>query len=643
MCGIAGIFNFNTEQKVNEDILRRMTRVLSHRGPDDEGIYLSHKSYPYGHRQVTSHKSVGLGHRRLSIIDLSLQAHQPMSNEDGTIWIVFNGEIYNFLELRENLISKGHKFKSNTDSEVIAHLYEEKGEDLVTDLHGMFAFCIWDERKNKMVLARDRVGKKPLYYFIDDKRLMFASEIKSILQDKTVSREIDFEATDDFFTFQCISAPKTIFKKIKKLLPGHILICTPQKIEEREYWDLEFRDDGEKSESYYIQKLSQILHESVKQRLISDVPLGAFLSGGVDSSLVVALMSEILGNQVITSSIGFNDRKFNELEFSRIIAKKYKAVYHESIVEPKAIETIDKLIQYFDEPFADASAIPTYYVSQMTRKHVKVALSGDGGDESFAGYRRYYFDRLENRLRVIPEFLRRYLIGPMAKMYPKADWMPRFLRAKTLLTNLSLSSSRGYMNTRSTFKYSQKEGLYSQSFKERLKGYDPFNILDYYFRRAKTRDPLSRIQYVDIKTYLADDILTKVDRMSMANSLEVRSPLLDHKLLEFLAVMPSSLKLRGNKSKYILKKYAKSKLPKVILNRKKMGFGVPLESWFRNEIKNFTEEILFDSKSLKRGYFNPSHTKNIWNQHLSGVKNNSTQLWCLLIFELWHRSYIDNQ
>jgi asparagine synthase (glutamine-hydrolysing) len=630
MCGIAGIFNYNG-QRVDEELLRGMTRLLAHRGPDDEGAYINN-----GPRC-----SIGLGHRRLSIIDLSNAGHQPMSNEDETIWIVLNGEIYNFKELRQELLTKGHHFRSKTDTETVIHLYEEEKEHFVNRLNGMFALAIWDSHINALVLARDRVGKKPLYYAFSNNQLLFASEIKSILLNKGIDRDIDFEALDDYFTFQCIAAPKTIFKKIRKVRPGHILMCSAGKVKEEEYWDVRFdRLDGE-SEDNYRQKLLCMVEDAVRCRLESDVPLGAFLSGGVDSSVVVAVMSEIAKKPVITASIGFHDKRFNELDFSHLVAQQYNTIHHEHIVEPNVLEMVKKFIGYFDEPFADASSIPTYYVSEMTRRHVTVALSGDGGDEVFAGYRRYYYDRLENKLRAIPEFLRRYIIGTAAKIYPKGDWMPRFLRAKTLLTNLSLPAAKGYMNTRSTIKYDMKNALYSKELKTKIGAYDPFFVLDYYFKRARTDDPLSRIQYVDIKTYLTDDILTKVDRMSMANSLEVRSPLLDYRLIEFVATMPSSLKLKGRESKYILKKSVKSKLPPQILKRKKMGFAVPIEQWLRKEIKQIAREILFSSQTISRGYFNQKYIEKIWNAHMSGQRNNSTQLWCLLIFELWHRNYID--
>lgn len=633
MCGICGIYNFNSDNHVNPSLIQGMCEVIKHRGPDDEGVYLN--------------KNIGLGHRRLSIIDLS-KGHQPICNEDKTIWIVFNGEIYNFPGLHDWLVKKGHIFKTNSDTEVIIHLYEEKGEDFVTDLRGMFAIAIWDDKKKKIILTRDRLGKKPIYYFVDKERLLFASEIKSILQDNGIKRELDYEAVDDFLSFLCVPAPKTIFKDIKKLLPGHILVCTPENISVMEYWDIKFLPQENKDETYYIERLSELLNEAVECRLMSEVPLGAFLSGGVDSSSVVALMSKLLDQPVITSSIGFKEESFNELEFAKIITQKYNTNHYEHIVTPDIFDVINKLIWHFDEPFADASAIPTYYVSKTAREHVTVALSGDGGDEVFAGYtRRYFYDRLENQIRnVLPQFIRKNLLPSIAKYYPKLDWLPKILkilRVKTILTNIALSPERAFFNSMSTFNNEQKDKLYSHDLKTKLSGYDSFSLFEYYFNKTKGWDPLSRVQYVDTKTYLPNDILVKVDRMSMAVSLEVRSPFLDHKLVEFAATIPSDLKLKGMISKYILKKTLKPLLPDEILTRKKMGFGVPIGLWFKNEIKNMTQEILFNSNCSQRGYFNIESIRWMWNQHQRGITNFDYHLWALLIFELWHQKFIDNK
>lgn len=631
MCGICGVYNFNSGNNVDSTLIQRMCEVIKHRGPDEEGTYIN--------------RNIGLGHRRLSIIDLA-KGHQPLCNENKTIWIVFNGEIYNFQQLRNWLIEKGHIFQTNSDTETIIHLYEEKGDDFVTDLRGMFAIAIWDEKKKKIILARDRLGKKPLYYLADKDKLVFASEIKSIIEDKTFTRQIDYEALDDYFSFMCVPASKSIFKNIKKLLPGHILVATPEKLSIKEYWDLTFLPDEGKNEKYYSEHLLELLSSAVECRLMSEVPLGAFLSGGIDSSVVVALMATLLDHPVTTSSIGFKEEAFNELEFARLIVQRYNTNHYEQVVTPDTVEVINKLVWHFDEPFADSSAIPTYYVSKTAKEHVTVALSGDGGDEIFAGYtRRYFYDRLENQIRnLLPEFIRKGILPPIANYYPKLDWLPqvlKILRVKTILTNITLSPEQAFFNSMSIFNKGQKDKLYSGDLKTKLSVYDSFSLFEYYFNKTKGWDPLSRVQYVDIKTYLPNDILVKVDRMSMAVSLEVRAPFLDHKLIEFVATIPSNLKLKGMLSKYILKKTISHLLPNEILTRKKMGFGVPIGIWFKNELKNMTQEILFNSKFSQRGYFNIEFVREMWNQHQRGISNFSSHLWALLMFELWHQRFID--
>jgi len=631
MCGICGIYNFDSEKNVDPALIQQMMEVIKHRGPDDEGVYVN--------------KNIGLGHRRLSIIDLA-KGHQPICNEDKSVWIIFNGEIYNFQELRNWLIKKGHIFQTNSDTEIIIHLYEEKGDDFVTDLRGMFAIAIWDEKKKKIVLARDRLGKKPLYYLADKTKLVFASEIKSILEDKTIDRQIDYEALDDFFSFLCIPAPKTIFKEIKKLLPGHILVATHEKLFVKEYWDLKFLPDEGKDERYYKERLLELLSSAVECRLMSEVPLGAFLSGGIDSSTVVALMSTLLDYPVTTSSIGFKEEAFNELDFARLIAKRYKTNHYEQVVTQDAFEMINKLIWHFDEPFADSSAIPTYYVSKTAREHVTVALSGDGGDEVFAGYtRRYFYDRLENQVRrLLPDFIRRGILPLIARYYPKLDWLPQILkifRVKTILTNITYSPEQAFFNSMSIYNDEFKNRLYSEDLKTKLSGYSSFNLFEYYFNRTRGWDPLSRIQYVDTKTYLPNDILVKVDRMSMAVSLEVRAPFLDHKLVEFAATIPSDLKLKGMVSKYILKKTIRHLLPEKILTRKKMGFGVPIGLWLKSELKDIAQQTLFQTKLTQSGYFNLDFIRWMWNQHQRGISNFTSHLWALLMFELWHQRFIN--
>lgn len=625
MCGICGIYNLDGKP-VNVDLLKRMNLTLVHRGPDDEGYYVD--------------ESIGLGHRRLSIIDLNT-GHQPIFNEDKTKAIVFNGEIYNFAELRNELEKQGHRFDTKTDTEVILHGYEQWGEDCVSHLRGMFAFAIWDKRKKSLFLARDRLGKKPLYYFMDGKRHLFASELKAILEDRTVPREINLEGLSDYLSFGYIPAPKTIFKGISKLLPGHFLLHENGQVSIKKYWDIEFSPKQDVSIEQYCDAILDTLKESVKIRLVSDVPLGAFLSGGIDSSAIVGLMAFLKKEPVITNSIGFTEKEFSELNYARTTANCFKTDHREYTVSPDAVEIVKKLSWHFDEPFADSSSIPTYYVSKMARQNVTVALSGDGGDENFGGYRRYYYDRLENKIRnFIPYPIRRYLIGNFARLYPKADWLPQVFRAKTLLTNISNDPISGYFNSMSLFRAGMKEKLLTGDVLYNLRGYDSIDVFKEYYNRAGTTDPLSRIQYVDFKTYLVDDILTKVDRASMANSLEVRVPLLDHVFVELIAQIPSSLKLNGRASKYIFKKALNSLLPSEIMKRQKMGFVIPVGKWLRKEIREVAEETLFNQRSGVVALFKEEYVKWLWRQHLSGLRDFDGPLWALLTFQLWAKNFL---
>jgi asparagine synthase (glutamine-hydrolysing) len=627
MCGLAGIYNFKTREPVSSRWLKAMTDTLVHRGPDDEGFYIS--------------GPLGLGHRRLSIIDLG-GGHQPMTNEDCTVWVAFNGEIYNFKDLHDDLIKKGHVFKTRSDTEVIVHLYEEEGERCFERLRGMFAIAIWDSRNRKLILARDRVGKKPLFYFYDGSRIAFASEMKAILEVPNVSREIDLEAVSDYFSYLYIPAPKSIFKHIRKVLPGHYVVVSDAGIRETEYWDINFSETLARSEKEWCETLLETYREAVKLRLISDVPLGAFLSGGVDSSSVVALMSDIVRGSVTTCSIGFQEEEFNELDYAREIATRFGTDHHEKIVRPDALGIVEKLAWHYDEPFADSSAIPTYYVSQVARQNVTVALAGDGGDENFAGYRRYYFDRRENIIRkLLPAAFRQPVFGTLASLYPKADWAPRFFRGKATFANLARRPIEAYFRSMSAFQSDLKDQLLHRDVRHDLNGYNSLTVLRDYYDRASTDDPLSRIQYVDIKTYLADDILVKVDRASMAHSLEVRAPILDHKLMELAAMMPSSVKLRGTNGKYIFKNAVKKILPQSVLRRKKMGFAVPLSQWFRNDLKEFARGVLFTGSSDT--LINGATTKRIWQEHQSALRNRSTELWALLMFRLWERQFMNYQ
>ena len=624
MCGIAGIFNVNTRQPVSDILLKEMTDTLIHRGPDDEGFYIVN--------------GVGLGHRRLSIIDLSA-GHQPMSNEDDTVWVVFNGEIYNYPELRALLEKKGHVFKTRSDTEAIIHLYEEEGEECFRLLRGMFAIALWDERKRKLVLGRDRVGKKPLFYYYDGSRIVFASEIKAILKVPGICRDIDLEAVSDYFSLLYVPAPKSIYTKIRKLRPGHYLTVSERGLKEVEYWDLSFRDNEELSEQEWIERLLASYREAVRIRLMSDVPLGAFLSGGVDSSSVVAMMAEAKNGRLLTSSIGFEDEAFNELPYAREVARYFDTEHHEQIVRPDAVGIVEKLAWHYDEPFADSSAVPTYYVSKTAREHVTVALSGDGGDENFAGYRRYYFDQRENWLRSwLPSEVRRPVFGTLASLYPKADWAPRIFRGKATFENLARAPIEAYFRSVSAVQSSLKRKLLHPDVMSHLASYDSLDVLRHYYDKADTEDTLSRIQYVDIKTYLTDDILTKVDRASMANSLEVRAPILDHKFMELAARIPSSLKLRGRVGKYIFKKTLEPLLPQSTLTRPKMGFAVPLARWFRHELKEMAHEVILGRHA--EDFTEPRIVEKIWGEHQRGFRDRSTELWTLLMFRLWQRRFL---
>jgi asparagine synthase (glutamine-hydrolysing) len=558
--------------------------------------------------------------------------HQPLSNEDETVWIAFNGEIYNFQELNRRYLSTGHRFRTRSDTETIVHLYEELGEDCFAELRGMFAIALWDARKRRLVLARDRIGKKPLFYSWDGRRLVFGSEMKALWPAADTSRDIDLEALSDYFSYLYVPAPKTIYRNVRKLRPAHYLVVDRQGVRETPYWDLRMAPLERHSESEWRERLLEEYRAAVKLRLISDVPLGAFLSGGVDSSSVVALMNEVQP-PVTTCSIGFTEESYNEAAEAKEFATSINADHHEQIVTPQAVDIVNKLAWHYDEPFADSSAVPTYYVSQIARRHVTVALSGDGGDENFAGYRRYKFDVRENMMRsFLPAPVRRGIFGPLAAWYPKADWAPRIFRAKTTFESLARSPLEGYFNTMSICPPAMKARILSGDVRRALNGYDSMDVLRYHYDRAGTTDPLSRILYVDIKTYLVDDILVKVDRASMANSLEVRCPLLDHRLMELVAQIPSSLKLRDGVGKYIFKKALEPVLPQSILHRRKWGFGVPLATWFRSDLKDFTGDAVFATRDE---YLDYNFLGQCWNQHQRGQRDWSALFWTVLMFKSW--------
>jgi asparagine synthase (glutamine-hydrolysing) len=616
MCGISGFFYFDGAP-VQEDVIRSMSDIQQHRGPDASGIYLG--------------RGAALGHRRLSIIDLS-SGQQPLSNEDRSVWISFNGEIYNYMDLRRDLES-AHQFRTHSDTETIVHLYESYPSTFVSKLRGMFAFALWDESNRTMILARDRVGKKPLYYYLDHQKLVFGSEIKSILQHPGLKLDVDEYAVSDYLSLGYIPAPKSIYRSIRKVHPGHYLRVQPGRVEEIQYWDLSFRPCENRSEKQWGELLLEEMTTAVKIRLMSEVPLGGFLSGGVDSSGVVATMSTLLGQPVKTATIGFEDERFDESKFARQVSEYLHTEHHERLVTPEKIDIIEKLSWHYDEPFADSSALPTYFVSQVAREKVTVALSGDGGDENFAGYSRYFMDLQEDRMRgILPRSVRKAVFGPLGAVYPKMDWAPKFVRAKTTFQSLAFDHIDGYFESLSTFRKYEKPSILSRDLKYQLKGYDSAEVFRDYYRNADSDDALSRIQYVDIKTYLTDDILTKVDRASMANSLEVRCPLLDHKLMELIASMPSFLKLKGTVGKYIFKKVLEKRLPSDIIHRNKMGFAIPVTAWFRNGIRDYARSHILDRRDP---YLSQSFVEKIWKQHQSGYRDRSGQLWNVLMFRLW--------
>ncbi len=628
MCGIAGFVGTQGDARREEraQIARRMCNAIEHRGPDDEGFYLD--------------DNAALGMRRLSIIDLA-SGHQPISNEDGSLWIVFNGEIYNYRELRADLITRGHTFRTHSDTESIIHLYEEYGERCVEHLRGMFAFAIWDTRQRQLFLARDRVGVKPLHYCQIGDTLLFASEIKSLLQHPLVTRRVNFPAIADFLTFGYVPDPATAFSGIAKLPPGHTLTFKDGEARIRQYWDFAYPDcDLQKTsrdEREYIERLRELLTESVTLRLVSDVPLGAFLSGGIDSSTVVALMARQMGRPVKTFSIGFTEAGYDELDYARLTAKRFNTDHHEFVVSPDVCRIVEEIVWHHDEPFADVSSIPTYIVSKMAREHVTVVLSGDGGDELFAGYDRYLIERNREIFERIPHFIRRNVMLRASRAVPQAAYGKNFLR------NVSLEPDARYIDSISYFNEDKKIEMLSASFHRALIGHNSTEAFRRIFAEPPSRQRIDHLLYLDSKTYLPGDILTKVDRMSMAHSLEAREPLLDHKLIEFVQTIPASLKLRGKTTKHILKEAVKGLIPDPIIHRRKQGFGVPISKWFNHELRSLVQDTLTDTRTKQRGYFNQRVVQAILDEHRRGRRDNSRHLWGLLTLELWHRAFIDRQ
>jgi asparagine synthase (glutamine-hydrolysing) len=624
MCGIAGKLNFDHSQFVTPGSIARMCGVIRHRGPDDEGIYIN--------------DNFGMGMRRLSIIDLST-GKQPIKNEDGTIWTILNGEVYNYLELRSRLQRKGHWFYTESDTEVIVHLYEEYGERFVEHLAGMFAVAVWDTRQKQLTLARDRLGIKPLYYAADSNRLLFGSELKAILVNH-VDRGIDLQALHDYLSFNYVPGPRTIFREIRSLPAGHVLTCTRGTVAVKRYWEVEYAAEshhGDRSEESYCADLYSLLSTVVKQHLISDVPLGVFLSGGVDSSTLVALMSKVSSQRVRTFSIGFNEQSYNELAYARAVAKQFDTEHHELIVSPDIVNLLPKLIRAVDQPFADSSAIPVYCVSKLAREHVKVVLSGEGGDEVFAGYQTYAAYRMAELYKRLPRSLAATVIPAIVKRLPVSHKRVSFdYRAKQFIKGALLSPPEGHYWWKVIFSEESKAELYASG----KNGFaDPLRLYREIYDACGARDPLTRLQHIDLTVYLADDILVKADRMSMANSLEARVPFLDHRVVEFAAALPSSLKLHGFTKKYVLRRTMARDLPPTVLNGKKRGFNVPIPSWLSHELRELVHEVLAPKRLKEVGFFRPEVVSTMIHDHERRHADYSRNIWCLLMFMLWHQEY----
>ena len=630
MCGIVGVMDVSGTREISRALLVRMNEAQHHRGPDAEGVHLE--------------PGMGLGHRRLSIIDLST-GQQPLYNEDGTVVVIFNGEIYNFQALIPELTRLGHVFRTRSDTEVIVHAWEEWGEACVSRFRGMFSFALWDRNKQTLFLARDRLGVKPLYYTVlSDGALAFGSELKSLTAHPKFRKDLDPLAIEEYFAFGYIPEPRTIYKAAHKLPPAHTLtLRRGQPVPApTQYWDVRFTLDNPIAEREAEEELVERLRESVRLRMISDVPLGAFLSGGVDSSAVVAMMAGVTQGPVNTCSISFSDPAFDESKYAQKVAERYRTRHCVDRVDSDDFGLIDVLASTYDEPYADSSAIPTYRVCQLARRHVTVALSGDGGDESFGGYRRYRLHTMEERVRsVLPLSLRRPAFGLLGRVYPKADWAPQVFRAKTTFQALARSSVAAYFHSVSILTDDMRAALYSNGFKAQLGGYNAAEVFRRHAARAGTDDPLALIQYLDLKTYLVGDINTKVDRASMAHSLEVREPLMDHPLVEWLATLPSGLKLRGQEGKRLLKKAMEPHLPSEVLYRRKMGFAVPLARWFRGPLRDRVRSALLGPRLADSGYFNRAYLEHLIARHDSGARDYSVSIWTLLMFDAFLNSAVD--
>ena len=620
MCGINGVFHYRGGI-ADPALIERQARLMRHRGPDDHGLW--HEG------------PAGLGHRRLSIVDLSPGGHQPLPNEDQTLWVTYNGELYNWPEVKGTLAARGHRFRGASDTEMLLHLFEEHGEGLLAHLRGMFAFGLYDRTRRRLLLARDRLGKKPLFYHDDGRRIVFASELKALLLDPSVPREIDEASLADFLTFQYVPSPGTIWKGIRKLPAAHFLVCDAGGVRVERYWSLPVEPDRGHRVEFYRERLQSLLAEAVRVRLMSDVPLGAFLSGGVDSSVVVALMARVAREPVRTFSIGFEEQDFSELEHARRVARHLGTEHHELIVRPRALELLPRLVWQMDEPFADASMIPTFYVAEMARRHVTVALSGDGGDEAYAGYTTYAWARRYAALDGIPRPLRRLAGVP-------AGWLPPDHELGRKLRRLSLDVVDRHLEVMSYFPPRDLIRVLSPPLKARLRAHDPYAAARAEHGRACAAvGQVPGLLAMDAATYMTDDVLAKVDRTSMLDSLEVRCPLLDHQVIEFVARIPFEYKLRGDVTKWILKEVASDLLPEETLRRSKQGFGMPLERWFGADFGRLAREVLLDRRSRGRGWFDPRGVEAVLAGAGQRIERRARQVWALVCLELWAQTYLD--
>lgn len=621
MCGIAGRV---TAGNVEPSFVKEMCDAVYHRGPDDDGYHVS--------------GGVGLGMRRLAIIDVAA-GKQPIYNEDRSVVVVYNGETYNFGELRQMLRSKGHTFRTETDTECIVHLYEEFGERCVEHMRGMFAFALWDDRRKRLLLARDRVGKKPLFYRITSEGIWFGSEVKSILVDPAFERRVDPVAMHHYLTYQYVPAPLSIFEGVQKLAPAHTLVYQEGEVTLRRYWQLSYRDKVSLTEAEAAERVEDSIREATDIRMISERPLGAFLSGGVDSSLVVSFMAEMSSQPVKTFTIGFNEAEWDERRYARLVANRYGTDHHELVVKPDIKELLWRMARHWDEPFADSSAVPSFCLAELTAGHVTVALNGDGADESFGGYSRYGLFERTARIAV-PDFSRPLLIKGLNRL-PLGVSQGKFARrARHMATTVLAPPADRYARMMSYFDNDQKSVLYTDAFRLMVGAHDSYRLIGDRFAASDATNILDQLLDVDVQTYLPGDLLVKMDIATMAHSLEGRSPFLDHHVMELAASLEAGLKRRGGTGKHILRVLGAKRLPREVLDRPKMGFGVPIGRWLQNELRDMTRDLLTDSVAVSRGYFDPASVRRMLDEHQAGI-DHARRIWALLMLEIWHRTYVD--